>query len=96
MSSADWMPRNLDRRIELLFPIEDRENKMRIINLLEIYLKDTEKTRLMKSDGSYIRVDKRGKETLNAQEYFYDYIKEKVKAINHPEVIEFKPRSSYE
>lgn len=96
MSSADWMPRNLDRRIELLFPIEDRENKMRIINLLEIYLKDTEKTRLMKSDGSYIRVDKRGKETLNAQEYFYDYIKEKVKAINHPEIIEFKPRTSYE
>lgn len=96
MSSADWMPRNLDSRVELLFPIEERQNKLKVINLLEIYLKDTEKTRLMKSDGSYSRVDKRGKEILNAQEYFYDYTKEKVKAINHPEVIEFKPRSSYE
>lgn len=96
MSSADWMPRNLDSRVELLFPIEERQNKLKVINILETYLKDTEKTRLLKSDGSYSRVDKRGKEILNAQEYFYDYTKEKVKAINHPEVTEFKPRSSYE
>jgi polyphosphate kinase len=71
LSSADLMTRNLDRRIELLFPIENKDHKIRIKNILEAYLKDTVKARILKVDGNYCRVDKRGKPVFNCQEYFY-------------------------
>jgi len=71
LSSADLMPRNLDRRIELLFPVEDEENKTRLTGILDAYLKDTVKARILKSDGMYCRVDKRGKPIFDSQDYFY-------------------------
>jgi polyphosphate kinase len=72
LSSADWMNRNLDRRIETLFPVEDPALKEEIFEILDITWKDTVKTRIMQSDGTYVRVDKRGKEILNSQEYFME------------------------
>jgi polyphosphate kinase len=71
LSSADLMPRNLERRIEILFPIEDEYNRQRIINILNSYLKDTIKARVLKNDGLYYRVDKRGKNSFDCQDYFY-------------------------
>ena len=53
LSSADWMPRNLDRRIELLFPIEHEESCALIKNILEFQLSDKEKGRRLRSDGTY-------------------------------------------
>ena len=70
LSSADWMTRNLDRRVELLFPVEEKQNKERVFEILKIYLKDTVKARLLNKNGGYIRIDKRGKEIINCQEYF--------------------------
>jgi len=70
LSSADLMPRNLDRRVELLFPIEYTPLKERILNILDIELNDTAKTRVLGSDGKYKKVDKRGKASLDSQEYF--------------------------
>ena len=67
LSSADWMPRNLDRRIELLFPIEDESIKLNIQNLFELYMNDTEKSHIMLEDGTYEDIDKRGKRRLNYQ-----------------------------
>ena len=67
LSSADWMPRNLDRRVELMFPVEDPHLWQRVMQVVEIQLADTERTRLMQSDGSYIRVDRRGKPHLDCQ-----------------------------
>ena len=94
MSSADLMPRNLDRRVELLFPIEDECNKARVKNIINLYLSDTDKTRILHSTGAYSRVDKRGKEPLNVQDYFYDYIKNKIdNRFNFNEITEFKPRT---
>ncbi|MBU3189672.1 RNA degradosome polyphosphate kinase [Clostridium bowmanii] len=72
LSSADWMTRNLDRRVELLFPIEDNEARNRVKKILDISLLDTEKARILNSDGIYTRVDRRGKELINSQEKFYD------------------------
>ncbi len=72
LSSADWMNRNLDRRIEVLFPIHQQDLKERIINILNITLKDTIKARVQKSDGTYERIDKRGKERLSSQNVYYD------------------------
>jgi len=71
LSSADLMPRNLDRRIELLFPVEDEKNRIRLISILDAYLKDTVKARILKNNGLYCRVDKRGKPIFDSQDYFY-------------------------
>ena len=67
-SSADWMRRNLDRRIELLFPIEDRDLKQHLKWLLDTYWQDNVKTRVLLPDGSYVRVPRAGK-ALNVQEF---------------------------
>ncbi len=70
LSSADWMERNLNRRIETLFPIEEESLKKKLKHILDLTLKDTIKTRLMTETGEYIRIDKRGKELLSCQDYF--------------------------
>lgn len=70
LSSADWMPRNLRRRVELLFPIEDEKIRHEIKEILDISLMDTVKARILNRDGSYSKIDKRGKEIINSQEYF--------------------------
>ena len=59
-SSADWMPRNLNRRIELLFPIEDLEVEARVLEILELQLRDTERAFVMEPDGEYVKQDLRG------------------------------------
>lgn len=71
LSSADWMPRNLDRRVEAAFPIEEKELKEKIIDILNTTLSDTDKLRVQQKDGSYERVDKRGKEHINSQLTLY-------------------------
>lgn len=71
MGSADWMPRNLDKRVEILFPVEDEELKKEVIHILDIQLKDNTKARIMQPDGSYIIPDVDSKtEKLCAQDYF--------------------------
>ncbi|MED9905466.1 MAG: RNA degradosome polyphosphate kinase [Lachnospiraceae bacterium] len=69
-SSADWMPRNLERRVEILFPVEKEELKEELWHILQSQLKDTVKAHLLMPDGSYEKVDRRGKETFNSQDAF--------------------------
>jgi polyphosphate kinase len=66
LSSADWMPRNLNERVELLFPVDDVQHIERIKEILELLLRDNLKAYIMKSDGSYRRADKRS-EPVNSQ-----------------------------
>lgn len=70
LASADLMTRNLNRRVELMFPIEDEEIKRTIIHLLGIMMSDNVKTRVMGRDGLYRKLDRRGKASVNTQEYF--------------------------
>ena len=56
MSSADWMPRNLNDRVELFFPIETEEHIQRIKGLLDLYLRDNVGAHMMQSNGTYRRV----------------------------------------
>lgn len=60
LGSADLMPRNLDRRIETLFPIEDPALKQELIEILDIVRADNVNARLMQSDGSYLRLSPSG------------------------------------
>ena len=80
LASADWMPRNLDRRVEILFPIENEHLKKEVLHVLEIQLQDTLKAQIKQPDGSYEKVDRRGKAALGAQEYFMKY----AKSLNRP------------
>ena len=69
-ASADWMPRNLDRRVEIMFPLEDEAIRERAIAILDTELEDTLKAHIMKPDGTYEKVDKRGKDLINSQKVF--------------------------
>ena len=69
-SSADWMPRNLERRVEILFPVEDPLLREKLIHILEVQLQDTMKAQVLLPDGSYEKVDRRGKEAVTSQEIF--------------------------
>lgn len=78
MASADWMPRNLDKRVEILFPVEDENIKNEIINILNIQLADTLKAHILIGDH-YEKVDKRGKELMSSQMYFCEQAKKRKK-----------------
>ena len=69
-ASADWMPRNLDRRVEIMFPLEDSRISRKALHILQLELEDTVKAHILRSDGTYDRVDKRGKELINSQLQF--------------------------
>ncbi len=70
MGSADWMPRNLDKRVEIIFPIEDERLKKEAWHILDTQLKDNVKAHILQPDGTYEKIDKRGKVLVNAQEQF--------------------------
>lgn len=70
MGSADIMPRNLDKRVEIVFPVEDEKIKEQVYHILEVELEDNVKAHILKPDGSYEKIDKRGKTLVNSQEQF--------------------------
>jgi polyphosphate kinase len=70
MGSADWMPRNLDKRVEILFPVEDETLRQEVIHILDIQLRDNVKAHIMQSDGTYKKQDLRGRKKICAQDYF--------------------------
>lgn len=67
MGSADWMPRNLDRRVEIVFPVEDEKIKKKIMHVLDLEFKDNVKAHILQPDGTYEKQDRRGKQSVNSQ-----------------------------
>ena len=73
LGSADWMQRNLTRRVEVVFPVEDRAVKKKVFQVLDLCLKDNDKARELHADGSYTYVRRRaGQHKLNEQEKLLD------------------------
>ncbi len=70
MGSADWMQRNLDKRVELVFPVEDDDIKQRVDEVMSVMFKDTVNARIQLNDMTYVHVEKKGKKRLNSQKYF--------------------------
>ncbi len=66
-ASADWMPRNLDRRVEIMFPIEKPALQSKIMHILDSQLNDTVKAHILLPDGTYEKVSKQGKQAFNSQ-----------------------------
>lgn len=80
MGSADWMPRNLDRRVEIMFPVEDEMLQEQILHVLKVQFQDNVKAHILKADGTYEKPDKRGKVLVNSQELFCEEAIQNVKA----------------
>ncbi len=75
MGSADWMQRNLDKRVELVFPIEDSDLIKRSFKIIETLKKDILNTRIQRSDATYELLDRRGKKVHNSQREFSEMAK---------------------
>lgn len=71
LSSADWMPRNLNDRVELFFPVETEEHIKRIKGILDLYLRDNVGAHMMQSNGAYRRVRNKA-EVVSAQSTLYE------------------------
>ena len=80
MGSADWMPRNLDRRVEIMFPILDEKLKEKAMHILNVQLSDNLKAHVLGPDGIYNKIDRRGKAAIGAQDTFCKEAVEAVKA----------------
>ncbi|MDD5952570.1 MAG: RNA degradosome polyphosphate kinase [Oscillospiraceae bacterium] len=95
MGSADWMQRNLNRRVELVFPIEDEDLKDRTEHILMTMLNDTVNTRILLPSGEYKMIDRRGKVTLNCQTYFAKEAKQRADELKRVDWSEgFKPQQN--
>jgi polyphosphate kinase len=76
LSSADWMTRNLHKRVELMFPVHDKTLKHRISNLFNIYWKDNCKGWRLMPDGNYEKMYPiNGEKTFSAQDFYLNDIK---------------------
>ena len=84
-ASADWMPRNLERRVEIMFPVERPELQKKLMHILEMQLKDTVKAHILKADGTYEKVDRRGRGTVNSQ---LEFCKMAVEAAKEQETLD--------
>ena len=81
MGSADWMQRNLDRRVEIMFPVLDGNLKKRVKHILDVELEDTLKAHVLQENGNYEKVDRRGKAAISSQAVFCE---EAIEAIPKP------------
>jgi polyphosphate kinase len=92
LSSADWMPRNLDRRVELLVPVETPALRKRLLHILGIYFKDNVKARELKADGTYkpLRSDDRHP-PFRSQDELYREVVDAVRAAEQTRRTVFEP-----
>ncbi|MGJ8633032.1 MAG: polyphosphate kinase 1 [Luteolibacter sp.] len=92
ISSADWMTRNLEKRVELMIPIEQKAIKRRLIRILETYFKDNQNAyRILKDGTSKPITPAKGEKHLRSQEYFYQQAKKAAKAREHERSMTFEP-----
>lgn len=92
LSSADWMPRNLDRRIELLVPVDDAAARRRLLALFKTTFRDNVKAHQLMQDGSYKRLRPPSRaRAVRSQEVFYREACEAVRAMQDDRLKVFKP-----
>jgi polyphosphate kinase len=92
ISSADWMPRNLDRRVELLVPVEQSAAKERLLSILRVHLQDNVKARRLLPDGHYERVHSEDREEpVRSQAVLYERACAALKVAAQQPVSMFEP-----
>ncbi len=80
ISSADWMPRNLVRRIELLTAIKDESAQKKIIQILKLQCSDNVLSHELKNDGTYVKLKHDGQKAINNHKLLEDYVNKIAKA----------------
>ncbi|MGP1485960.1 MAG: RNA degradosome polyphosphate kinase [Campylobacter sp.] len=80
ISSADWMPRNLERRLELMTPIIDKNLQDRLLEFLKLQLSDNELAFELRSDGEYYRANS-SEQGINSQEILEEHVSKLYKTI---------------
>ncbi|GIW95254.1 MAG: polyphosphate kinase [Pirellulaceae bacterium] len=90
ISSADWMPRNFDGRIELLVPVEDPACRRKLLEILRAYFRDNVKARRLLPDGSYVPVRQRGR-PVRSQELLYERACEALRRAEKSRRVAFEP-----
>lgn len=91
ISSADWMPRNLDRRVELLVPVDTTAARRKLISILDTYFRDTVKASQLNPDGSYSRVKPGKQPAVTAQRLLWEEAGEAVKQAEQSRPTAFEP-----
>jgi len=92
ISSADWMGRNLDRRVELMVPVQSGEQKSRLINMLNSYFEDNTNSSQLRSDGTYELIEaKKKKKRFRSQEFLYKQAHQIYQAHTNPKTTVFQP-----
>ena len=92
IGSADWMPRNLDRRVELVVPLTNPEHRARLSRILDAIFADTVKARDFKADGTLAKRDGRRK-PFRAQEFFWKEACDRVARPEESDRSAFQPRT---
>jgi polyphosphate kinase len=82
LGSADWMKRNLDRRLEILFPIRNASLRQRLMRILDVYFADNVKAKELMPDGKYQAVPQKG-DLIRAQEKLYEDAVAAVRSAEH-------------
>jgi polyphosphate kinase len=92
IASADWMNRNLEKRIELMIPIEEPALKRRLVRILEAYFQDnTQASRLMPDGSSQRIIRAKGQKAFRVQDHFYQLARKAAKAREHERSMTFEP-----
>ena len=92
IASADWMGRNLERRVELMIPIEDSRARRRLLRILEAFFQDNTQASRILPDGSSERIrPAAGEKKFRAQDYFFKEARRAAKARGHERAMTFEP-----
>ena len=94
ISSADWMTRNLEKRIELLIPVESAKEKKMLISILKTSLNDTVKGRTILADGTYSKPSPKSKDNSRSQAIFYKEAEQKAKRKASNKRTRFEPHKN--
>jgi polyphosphate kinase len=92
IASADWMTRNLEKRVELMIPIEEPALKRRLVRILEAFFQDnTQASRLLPDGTSQRIVRSKGQKAFRVQDHFYQQARKAAKAREHERAMTFEP-----
>ena len=95
LASADWMTRNLDKRVELMFPVEHPEHKARVIYTLRAMFRDTVKSRWLDADGVYRRRPlAKGESPFRVQEHLQEEARRLASLARDRAGVTFRPEES--
>ena len=94
ISSADWMPRNLDRRVELMVPINDAACRKKLVSTLKVYFKDNQSAWRMLPSGGYEMVRDDDADPYRSQRVLYDWFSQRLKDVEQSRRTTFQTHES--